>query len=323
MAKETKRLAEAFAIKDEVEGFVANLEQLKADGTITEEQHTTIKAEYDQRLKAATSEIARIKNELKKQLETIQRDIETYKFELGRLEARYKVGELPLEKYQSSDRKLRATIEQLEQSSKDLTRLIKAKTAADIGAPAKKPGIAAPELPSLTRVATAARRIKLPGGRLLAMIGGAVVLIGVILAVVLLVPGGTKEVRIPINIESAADVGSLHFELVYDRATLSAIGVETGAAVGDAMFEYSIDTPGQVVVGIVSSHGISRDGSVAIVTFEVEGKTKTATPLNLENVVAHDATTMEEIPTTASAGSFTAKDGSFTAPTLLFSSVED
>jgi hypothetical protein len=98
MSKETKRLVEAFAVKDAAEGFLSNLKKLKADGSITQEQYTTAKSEYEQNLNAARLEIDRIKTELKKQLETIQQDIETYQFELGKLEAKYKVGELPLDK---------------------------------------------------------------------------------------------------------------------------------------------------------------------------------------------------------------------------------
>lgn len=316
MTKDTKKLIEAFTVKGEIEGFVANLEQLKADGSITEEQYATMKAEYEQNLNAATLEVSRIKNELKKQLEATQRDIETYKFELGKLEAKYKVGELPLEKYQSSDRKLRASIEGLEVKAEEMERLIGAESSADIGVPTKKPGVAVPQLPSLPRP-TSIRGTKL-SKRLLVIVGGAVALIAIIVVAILLMTGGAKEVRVPIEVQDAANVGSLHLELVYDRATLSAIHVETGTAVGDAMFQYSVDAPGGVVVGIVSSQGINRDGSIAIVTFKVTGKSKASTYLSLENVVAHDATTLEEIPTSTTAGSITAKDGSFTSPTLLF-----
>ena len=210
MAKETKKFAEAFAVKDEVEGFLANLEKLKADGTITEEQHATLKEEYDTRLNAATSEIARIKSAFKKQLETTQRDTETYKWELGKIEVKFKVGELPLDKYQSSDRKLRAKIEELEAAAGELERLIKANCSADIAAPAKKPGVdirelptiskvatrakaaappkeikppkaKAPELPSLIRAAPSAEGLLTPRSKLLAMAGGVLLVISIFL----------------------------------------------------------------------------------------------------------------------------------------------
>jgi len=339
MAEETKKLAEAFATKDEVEGFLANLEKLKADGSVTEEQYTTTRKEYHRRLGVATSEIARTKNQLKEQLEANQRDTETRREELGNLEVKHKVGELSLEGYQSSEQKLRAEIEKLEQYSERLTLLIQADSAADIGAPAKRPKVAAPEVPSPTRVAAPARaaapakKVKPRRGRLLAIVGGAVgVIVVVVLAVVLLTPGGkettgfppegyeTIDVAIPVDIQGATDVGSLQFELVYDEGVLRAVEVESGTLVSDAMLEYSVDVPGRVIVGIVSSHGISGDGPVAVVAFQVRGDAEMTIPLDLENLVAHDAPTMAEIPATASAGTFTAKDGSFVAPTLVFAS---
>ncbi|MBN2461984.1 MAG: hypothetical protein JXB43_00095, partial [Dehalococcoidia bacterium] len=102
MAKETKKLAEAFTAKDEIEGFLINLEQLRADNSITEEQYLATRKEYYRKLGLATSDIAGIKNEFREQLEANQRDIEAYKQELSNLEVRHRVGELSLEGYQSS-----------------------------------------------------------------------------------------------------------------------------------------------------------------------------------------------------------------------------
>lgn len=342
MAKETNKLAEAFAVKDELERLLANLEKRKADGSITERQYTTTRKEYEQRLTAATSEIERIKITLKEQLEANQREVETYKRELGKLEVKYRVGELPLQKYRSSDRELRAKIEQLETEAEELKSFIEPKPSAGIGVTAKKPGIAAPGLPPFSKVATLAKQIKLPRGERLALISGAVLLVAiVVLGVVVLMPKIKEvaefpreqpeegaglppgqyeaiEVRIPVDIEGAANVGSLHLEIVYDQELLHAIEVENGTAVGDAMLEYNVDSPGRVIVGIITSHGISGDGSVAIVVFQVEGEAEMTTPLSLENIAAHDAATMLEISASAAAGSFKAEDRSFVAPKLFF-----
>ena len=153
-------------------------------------------------------------------------------------------------------------------------------------------------------------------------------MIGVIVAVALLTSGPKGEagfpseqyegieVMIPVNIEGAAGVGSLHFELVYDWSVLRALEVEYGMVVGDAMFEYNVDVPGRVMVGIIDSSGISGDGSVAVVAFQLRGEADAGISLELENIVAYDAATMTEIPTTASAGSFTTENN-YTAPTLL------
>jgi hypothetical protein len=209
MAKETKRLIELLAVKDEVEGFLGNLEKLKADGSITEEQYIATREEYYERLGTAASEIARIKNELKKHLEANKLDIETTRQELDNLDVRHKVGELPLNKYQSSERKLRATIDQLELTAGELKRLVDAKSSADLGISFAKTGIAAtelpttakkakpvkevkppkakrlktraPELPSLARVAPAEEGLLKPRTKIAALIGGALLLLSVFL----------------------------------------------------------------------------------------------------------------------------------------------
>jgi ElaB/YqjD/DUF883 family membrane-anchored ribosome-binding protein len=98
MATEVERLIQEFALKDEVENYINNLNKLKEDGSVSEEQFAEMKEEYDQRLSAVKTEITGIKNELKKQLEAKQREKETYEWEIGRLEVKYKVGELPMDK---------------------------------------------------------------------------------------------------------------------------------------------------------------------------------------------------------------------------------
>lgn len=139
MAKDVKSFAAALAAKDEILGFMVNLEKLKADGSITSEQYTMGQDEYDGRLKATVAEIDRMKGGFKKDLESTQRETEAQRFELGKLEARYKVGELTAEQYQSADRKLRDNIGRLERETEELDRLIQAESAADVGIAAEKP----------------------------------------------------------------------------------------------------------------------------------------------------------------------------------------
>ena len=131
MAEERKELAATLATKEEVEGFLINLEKLKADGSITEEQYASIKEEYEQRLNAAITEIGRIKDALKKRLAAKQKEMESYQSELGKLEVRHRVGELSLEGYQNSTRELQAKFEKLETDTKELKELIEARSSAE------------------------------------------------------------------------------------------------------------------------------------------------------------------------------------------------
>jgi len=206
MANERKKLAGAFAIKDEVEGYLANLEKLIADGSITEVQYKVTREEYYGRLGAATSEIAQIKSEFEKQLATNQRDTETSRQELGNLEVKHKVGELPLEEYKDSERKLRAKIGKHERYSEELKSLIEASSSIDIGALTKKRRTAAQhvvppakaeittEVAAPAKVVTEAGKTKLPWRRLLAIVGG---VLGVMLVVVVAYGSGCMEIVRP------------------------------------------------------------------------------------------------------------------------------
>ena len=84
------------------------------------------------------------------------------------------------------------------------------------------------------------------------------------------------------------------------------------------MLEYSVDAAGQVVIGIISANGINGNGSLATVTFEVEGESNMTTSLELENVVAHDAVSLVELSSNALAGNFAVEGRSFRAPILVF-----
>jgi len=166
MAKEIKRLAEAFAVKAEVESFLSNLKKLKTDGSIGEEQFAGLKEEYNQRLSAAKSEITGIRNELKYQLEAKQRDQKAYEWELGKLEAKHKVGELPVDKYVSQGKKVRATAQALEAECRELTRLIKANSVAAVGATTSEQQVSASKLLPLNKVTELGKKIKSSrGGR--------------------------------------------------------------------------------------------------------------------------------------------------------------
>ncbi|MBN2461986.1 MAG: CdvA-like protein [Dehalococcoidia bacterium] len=195
MAKEIKRLIELFAVRDDVETFLANLENLKTDGSINYEQYSATSEEYYERLGEAISEIARIKNELKKQLASNQQDIETHKQELTNLEVKYKVGELPQDKYQSSERKLRAKIDQLESTAGELKRLVDARSPVDLGVSsakktvgkeiklpkAKVPKAKAGAPPSPARVTPLEEGFLKPRTKIAALVGGVLLLVSLLL----------------------------------------------------------------------------------------------------------------------------------------------
>jgi hypothetical protein len=343
MTNNAERLAEAIRVKSEIEGFLANLEKLKSEKAVDDEQYLTTRKDYYRRLGVATSEIARIKNEVKEQLSASEHSLELARKKLDSLDVKRKVGELSNAQYEAAERKMLLEIRKLEKEVEELNSLVNASSAADISTMGKraatrasKPVPVARETPPV-KAAVSGERIapaKGPGlsrGKLMAIIGAAAVVVIAVVVVFLFLTGdkekpslpdkGPATVDIPVNITGATGIGSLQFELIYDSKLLSAVQVESGTLPVDSLFEYRIDAPGRVIVGMVYAKGISGDGSVAFITFQARGEIDESIPLHLENVTAHNASTMSQISATASSGSYS-KDGASVPPVIVFSATD-
>jgi hypothetical protein len=126
-----------------------------------------------------------------------------------------------------------------------------------------------------------------------------------------------KDLKVPVNLKGARAVGSLHMEIVYDPAVVSANGVEAGELGANSMIEFNSTTPGRVKVGIVDATGITGDGTVITVSFKALDKNKTS-QLNLENLGCYNAKTLVDIILRTSPGKLVPADGSFTALEVTF-----
>jgi hypothetical protein len=115
-------------------------------------------------------------------------------------------------------------------------------------------------------------------------------------------PGATVEV--PIEVEEAANLGAMHIELSYDAGVLQATEVKQGALAENAMLESDLSAPGRVVIGLIDAAGMSGDGAVAVVVFQVIGQEGDNSPLTLENLAAHDATSMDVLVVEGTSGVF-------------------
>ncbi len=132
-------------------------------------------------------------------------------------------------------------------------------------------------------------------------------------------PSPTSElIAVPISVKGARDLGTLHIELVYDPAILKADSFESGELAQNALVEVNPDTPGRVVIGIIDTDGIQGDGPVVIISFKPVGQQGNST-LALENVTAHSATTLIDVPTTTvSSGTFAIGGGATSLPEIVF-----
>ena len=113
-------------------------------------------------------------------------------------------------------------------------------------------------------------------------------------------------------------MGSLEFVLVFDPAVLQVSKAEGASVASNALIESSSGSSGRVWVGLIDVGGMNGDGPVAVITFDIVGDRESTSALTLQNVSAYDATTLLDIVTEVSAGSFVVKDHALAAPTLVF-----
>lgn len=131
-SKYLKSLKLAYTTLEANQGYLANLEKLKAEGSVPDDQYETMKDEYGRKIPPAEAEIKAIKNRLERELDAAKKELVAVKKDLDTLSTRNKVGEIPLEKFKSMDSKLRRQIEQIENSMIEYEMLLKANCAADI-----------------------------------------------------------------------------------------------------------------------------------------------------------------------------------------------
>lgn len=116
--------------------------------------------------------------------------------------------------------------------------------------------------------------------------------------------------------KGAKNLGTLHIELVYDPAILEAISFEPAELTQNALVEVNLDNPGRVVIGIIDTDGIQGDGPVVVISFKPVGQQGNST-LALENVAANNATTLIDVPTAVTSGTFTASGRAISLPEIV------
>jgi outer membrane protein assembly factor BamB len=144
IAKEANKLRDLFLEKEDWERYLTGLGELEQqDDTRSKALHGSLRGGYQQRVAETIEEIAGVKSTLRRGLEDKQRIRQAYQIELERLAAKFKTGELPLQKYEASERKLRKKIELIEPDIKAIERLISAESSGEVksyrGTATKKP----------------------------------------------------------------------------------------------------------------------------------------------------------------------------------------
>jgi hypothetical protein len=127
------------------------------------------------------------------------------------------------------------------------------------------------------------------------------------------------DVNIPVNLKGADGIGSLHLELVFDPAVIKAVGLKTGDLAEYALVEHNLQVPGRVIIGLADHSGISGDGVLVEISFEVMSKNGKS-QLILENVEAYDTEYFMNVIAEISNGNFSVEDKEFIAPVIAVKS---
>ena len=131
-------------------------------------------------------------------------------------------------------------------------------------------------------------------------------------------PVVAPRIEVPVYLTGATNVGSLEFVLVYEPSVLELVSVEKGILARTALIDSGTRTTGRLWTAVIDTNGISGDGPVAVVSFDVVGNGVEKITLTLESVYAYDATSLLDMVTESSIGSFTLESKAVISPGLSF-----
>lgn len=140
-----RELASAYIAKENAESFLSNLENLKADGSMTDSLYDNLKSEYTAMYEKATANIDTIKKELQNEYDAKTKETRTYHDELDNLETRLKVGQMPERTFAKLSKAPRQRAAVIDKQLAILKMGIDAEKASDLERPkeekARKPRI--------------------------------------------------------------------------------------------------------------------------------------------------------------------------------------
>ncbi|MBI5698472.1 MAG: hypothetical protein HZC29_08370, partial [Thaumarchaeota archaeon] len=113
------------------------------------------------------------------------------------------------------------------------------------------------------------------------------------------------EISVPINVSTNVPIGSMDIVFKYNPNILMLKNINKGSLTTNSMIQTNTDVDGVIRFAIADSQGFNGTGSVAILTFSVWGYYGDSSPLTLENVIANDYKTYQQLPVNVRNGLFT------------------
>jgi hypothetical protein len=121
------------------------------------------------------------------------------------------------------------------------------------------------------------------------------------------VGAGAKAV-IPVKVSGASNLAAMDLVITYDPAVLQFSGADLGGISTNGMIETNVATPGTLKIGLVDTKGISGDGTLINMQYNVVGTSGATTQVNPQVTGAWNLD-LVDIQTTVSGGTISVGGG--------------
>jgi len=129
---ETKDLKAAFQKKDQIQKLLADLESLRAAGSVTLERYGPLRSDYQREMEAVISEIAGIKKQILDKSQSAKQNLNLAKTDLQNLQAAYNAGTISLAQLHKREEKINRLIREYRARIDALQSLQDARSSAQI-----------------------------------------------------------------------------------------------------------------------------------------------------------------------------------------------
>ncbi len=126
-------LQREFSKKEKAERLLSNLEKLKSEGAVADDQYEALRQKYSTAIELASDAITARKEEMKARLEEAEKSVVVYAQELKNLEVKFKVGELQADQYQREEQRNSLRLARAKQEIAKLQQAIASTSSEGVG----------------------------------------------------------------------------------------------------------------------------------------------------------------------------------------------
>jgi hypothetical protein len=128
--------------------------------------------------------------------------------------------------------------------------------------------------------------------------------------------GSGSKVVIPVKVSGASNLGAMDLMTTYDSSVLKFSSAEVGSLSTNGMIESNGNSPGVIKIGFVDSRGVTGDGTLITLTFDVVGKNGATSKITPQVTGAWN-TNLVDAQVTTTGGVFTVAEGGKTPLSIV------